>query len=377
MWKKATAILEVMALLALIAGIEYWFFRAPGANPEASVSTIAGAPVRAAGPAPAATLQREGEKRLANIRQLTFGGENAEAYWSFDGTRIVFQSTREGLQADQIFVMGADGAHPRMVSTGKGRTTCAYFLPGDERVLFASTHLAGDAPPPPPDRSQGYVWPVYPSYDLFTVKVDGSDLQRLTATDGYDAEATVSPDGKRIVFTSMRDGDLDLYSMDLDGKNVKRLTDAIGYDGGAFYSPDSQWICYRAHHPEGEADRAEYRELLKRHLVRPSRMELWVMRADGTEKRQVTRNRAANFCPFFTPDGKRLIFSSNLKNPRGRDFDLYLIHLDGTGLEQVTFDPEFDGFPMFSPDGKKLLWASNRNAKTRGETNVFVADWLE
>jgi len=262
------------------------------------------------------------------------------------------------------------------VSTGKGRCTCGYFFKGDERILFASTHLDNPEPPPPPDRSQGYVWGVFPGYDIFTAKPDGSDLKRLTDTPGYDAEATVSPKGDRIVFTSMRDGDLDLYSMKMDGSDVRRLTRRLGYDGGAFFSPDGKKICYRAYHPAKEDEVKDYEELLKRNLVRPSKMELWIMDADGSNKHQVTHNGAANFCPFFTPDGKRLIFASNQQDPQGRNFDLYLINLDGSHQEKVTTHPEFDGFPMFSPDGSKLVWASNRSGKVRGETNIFVADWV-
>lgn len=368
---------QITALVGAVAGLEYYFFQAPelSGRPAQAAEAPPSLALQAAEPAPPPAT----EWRLRNIKQLTFGGENAEAYWSFDGTRLVFQSTRDGAKADQIFVMNADGSGVKRVSTGKGRTTCAYFLKGDERILYASTHLGGDEPPPPPDASQGYVWAIYPTYDIFTCRADGTDTRRLTRRDGYDAEGTVSPDGKRMVFTSMRDGDLDLYSVDLDGSNIKRLTHEVGYDGGAFYSPDGKLICYRANHPKTPEDLAAYKELLAKNLVRPSRMELFVMNADGTDKRQVTKNGFANFCPFFTPDGKRLIFASNLDDPRGRppNFELYLINLDGTGLERVTQEKSFDGFPMFSPDGKRLVWASNRNARTPGETNLFVADWVE
>jgi len=316
------------------------------------------------------------EPRLRNLRQLTFGGENAEAYFSSDGQRLIFQATRDGGQCDQIFVMGTDGSGITRVSSGKGRTTCAYFLKDGRRFVYASTHLGSEDCPPRPDFSRGYVWAIYPDYDIFLSDFD-QGLTRLTDTPGYDAEATLSPDGEKIVFTSMRDGDLDLYSMNIDGTGVKRLTDTLGYDGGAFYSPDGRKIVYRASHPTDEAAKAKYTDLLGRNLIEPNQLDIFVMNADGTGRVQVTRNGAANFCPFFHPDGRRIIFASNLGDPRGRNFDLYLIDIDGTNLEQVTFDETFDGFPMFSPDGKQLVFASNRHGKVRGETNVFIADWVE
>jgi TolB protein len=322
-------------------------------------------------------LARPDERHLRNVRQLTFGGENAEAYFSADGKRLIFQSTRDGYPADQIYTMRRDGGELRRVSTGKGRCTCAYFFPNGRRILFSSTHLAGDAPPPPPDRSRGYVWGLFPSYEIFTARPDGSDLRRITDHPGYDAEATISPRGDRIVFTSLREGDLDLYTMDRDGKNVRRVTRALGYDGGAFFSPDGKQLVFRAQRPRTEAETRDYRALLDENLIRPTSLEIFVVNADGTGERQITRNGAANFCPFFTPDGQRIIFASNLENPRGRNFDLYLIRVDGSGLERITTDPTFDGFPMFSPNGKKLVWASNRNAAAPGDTNVFIADWVD
>lgn len=317
------------------------------------------------------------EKHLRNLRQLTFGGENAEAYFSSDGKQLILQSTRDGRGCDQIYTMNIDGSDLKMVSTGEGRTTCSYFFPGGKRILYSSTHLADKQCPPRPDFSQGYVWAVYPGFDIFTAKPDGSDMKQLTGAPGYDAEATITLDGKKVVFTSMRDGDLDIYAMDADGKNVRRLTNELGYDGGPFWSYDGKQIVYRAHHPKTEKEKADYTGLLKQNLIRPSVLEIWVMNADGSNKRQVTSNGKANFGPYFFPDGKRIIFSSNLDDPGGRNFDLYKINVDGTGLERITFNETFDGFPMFSPDGKKLVFASNRNAKVRGETNVFIADWVD
>jgi TolB protein len=317
------------------------------------------------------------EKHLRNIKQLTFGGENAEAYFSSDGKQLIFQSTRDGHGCDQIYSMNIDGSNVKMISNGDGRTTCSYFFPGGKRVLYSSTYLTDRQCPPRPDFSKGYVWAVYPSFDIFTANPDGSDLKQLTNTRGYDAETTITLDGKKLVFTSMRSGDLDIYSMDANGMNVRRLTYELGYDGGPFWSYDGKQIVYRANHPKTDKEKADYTELLKQNLIRPTTLEIWVMNADGSHKRQVTSNGKANFGPYFFPDGKRVIFASNMDDPRGRNFDLYKINTDGTGLERITFNDTFDGFPMFSRDGKKLVFASNRNAKVQGETNVFIADWVE
>jgi len=324
---------------------------------------------------PADSLIRDGEAHFAHLWQLTFGGENAEGYFSADGRKLIFQSTRDGYPCDRMYTMDLATGRTRMVSTGTGRVTCGYFYDRDRRVLFASTHLAADTCPPLPDYSQGYVWPLYEGYDLFTARPDGSDLQRLTDTPGYDAEATLSPDGGHVVFTSVRDGDLELYAMRTDGTDVRRLTHRPGYDGGAFYSPDNQWICFRSFYPEDSAAVADYQRLLANGLVKPSRMNLWVMRADGSDARQITDDEGASFAPYFTRDGKALIYSSNRENPRGRNFDLFLVRLDGGDPVAITRDPSFDGFPMFSPDGRYLVFASNRGAAKRGDTNLFMAEW--
>ena len=324
--------------------------------------------------AAATVVQAEPDERhFANVRQLTHGGENAEAYFSHDGKRLIFQSTRDGRTCDQQYVMNVDGSGLRRVSTGQGKTTCGYFFAGDDRIFFASTHAADSACPPRPDPSRGYVWGLDP-FDIYTANADGSNLRRLTSYGVYTAEGTLSPDGATIVFTSLKDGDLDIYTMNADGSNVRRLTTTPGYDGGPFFSPDGKQIVYRAWHPTDTA-LAGYQALLRQRLVRPNRMEIWVMNADGSGQRQITNLGGANFAPFFTPDGKRIIFSSNYKNPRSRNFDLYLVNLDGTGLEQVTTHPEFDGFPMFSPDGRTLVWASNRHGASMSETNLFIAEW--
>lgn len=324
---------------------------------------------------PKDTLVSDGETHLKNIRQLTFGGENAEAYFSFDDTKLVFQSRQNSGECDQIYTMNIDGSNKKLISTGKGRTTCSYYLP-DGNILYASTHLASPDCPPPPDFSRGYVWPLYPGYDVFVATPDGQLKGQLISTKGYDAEATVSPMGDKIVFTSTRTGDIELFSCNIDGSGVKQLTNLPGYDGGAFYSLDGKQIVYRASRPEGEALK-EYRDLLKEDLIRPSKLEIFVMNADGSNPRQVTNNGAANFAPFFHPDGKRIIFASNVNDPKHRNFDLYMINVDGSNMQQITTHGEFDGFPMFTRDGKKLVFCSNRNNAKEGETNVFIADWVE
>ena len=316
-----------------------------------------------------------GETHLRNIRQLTNGGENAEAYFSRDGKRLIFQSTRDGRTCDQQYVMRIDGSHVRRVSNGLGKTTCGYFMDGDRRILFASSHALEKACPPRPDPSKGYVWRLDP-FDLYTARPDGSGLRRLTRFGVYTAEGVVSPDGRRIVFTSLKDGDLDIYVMNVDGSGVQQLTNQLGYDGGAWWSPDGKRIVYRAYHPQTAAEITTYKDLLAQRLVRPNKMDLWIMNADGSGQRQITRLGAASFGPSWTADGQRIIFSSNHHtNPRLGNFDLFLINPDGSGLEQVTTAATFDGFPMFSPNGKKLVWASNRHAANPHETNVFIADW--
>ena len=318
------------------------------------------------------------ERRFGEIRQLTFQGENAEAYWAFDGSRLIFQSTpTPGEGCDQIFILDPETGATELVSTGEGRTTCSYFYPGGERILYSSTHHFNRACPTPPDFSRGYVWAVYPSFDIFAADSDGSNLRQLTTSFGYDAEATFSPTGHRIVFTSTRDGDLDLYSMLPDGSDVRRLTDRLGYDGGAFYSPDGTKIVWRAHYPETEQEREDYLSLLAEGLIRPSALEIYVADADGSNPRQVTDNGAANFAPYWHPSGEQIIFSSNMDDPRGRDFELYLINVDGTGLERVTWSEGFDGFPVFHPDGTQLVFGSNRNMAHEGNTNLFLVDWRD
>jgi TolB protein len=321
---------------------------------------------------PAPISPEIGERHFSNIRQLTFGGENAEAYFSADGKRLTFQGKSGAQLCDQQYVMNIDGSNIHRISNGHGKTTCGYFFDGDHKVFFGSTHGADTACPPKPDPSKGYVWGLDP-YDIYTVNSDGSGMKRLTNYGVYTAEGTLSPNGKTIVFTSLKDGDLDIYTMNVDGTNIRKLTNTPGYDGGPFWSHDGKRIVYRAWHPTDTA-LTNYQDLLRQRLVRPNRMELWVMNADGSNQHQITSLGGANFAPFFTPDDRRIIFSSNYKNPRSRNFELYLVNADGSNLEPVTNHPEFDGFPMFSPDGTKLVWASGRASKN-GDLNLFIADW--
>lgn len=329
------------------------------------------------------TLTYEGENHFKNLRQLTFGGDNAEAYFSFDNSRLVFQATNEawGAECDQIYyipIEGYTGDQPPMVSTGLGRTTCSYFLPGDSLIIYASTHLGDTACPEAPRSVNGkYVWGIFEDFDIFVADLEGNIISQLTDEPGYDAEPTVSPDGSKIVFTSTRSGDLELYTMNLDGSDVRQVTNGLGYDGGAFFSPDSKQLVFRASRPTSEEDQITYKELLAQGLVQPTNMEIYVCNVDGSDLRQVTDLGGANWAPFFHPSGEKILFSTNHHTESGRQFNIFSIGLDGSGLEQITFDNTFDAFPMFSPDGKKLVFSSNRNNGGTRSTNVFIADWVE
>jgi len=328
-----------------------------------------------------------GEKYFKNVRQLTFGGDNAEAYWSYDGKSIVFQKTnpKEGIFCDQIFVAkvpvtDAQKFTPKMIGTGKGRSTCAYFLPDGKHIIYASTHLGADTCPPVPDRSKygnKYIWPLYNSYDIFMADMSGKIVKQITSAKGYDAEATVSPDGKKMIYCSDKSGDLELYVMDLKSGKEMRVTNQLGYDGGAWFSPDGTKIVWRASRPKTPEAIKEYKELLAEGMVAPTNMEVFVANADGSNAKQITALGQANWAPNFTPDGKHIIFCSNQEYKRGFPFNMYLIDLEGKGLEKISRDKGFDAFPMFSPDGKKIIFASNRNNGGTRDTNLFVADWVE
>lgn len=324
------------------------------------------------------------EEHFKSLKQVTFGGDNAEAYWSFDDTQLVFQSNNKNwnVLCDQMFLMNVNETFettiPPMVSTGKGRTTCSYFLPDNKHIIYASTHLGNDECPETPLRKNGkYIWPIYDSYDVFVADLKGNIVKQLTHEKGYDAEPTVSPKGDKIVFTSTRNGDLDLYTMNIDGTNVQQITNQLGYDGGAFFSPDGTKLIFRSSRPKTAAEIKEYKDLLAEGLVQPTQMELYICNSDGSNLKQLTFLGNANWSPFFHPSGKKVLFSSNYESERGFPFNLYMIDIDGKNLKRITHSETFDAFPVFSNDGKKLVFSSNRNNGGGRDTNLFIAEWIE
>lgn len=339
------------------------------------------------GPPPADTLHYPSETHFKNIRQLTFGGDNAEAYWSYDSKYLVFQRTapKDGITCDQIFMgkvptKAGEKFEYKMISSGKGRTTCPFFTKDGKHIIYASTHLGADTCPPVPDRKKygnKYIWPLYDSYDIFMADLDGKIVKQLTHSKGYDAEATLSPDGKKMIYTSDKDGDIELYIMDLESGKEKRITNELGYDGGAWFSPDGKKLIWRASRPKTEEQIKEYKDLLAEHLVAPTNMEVWIANADGSDAKQVTQYGQANWAPVYMPDNKRIMFASNHEYKYGFPFNLYTINEDGTNLQKISRDKGFDAFPMFSPNGKKIVFCSNRNNGGTRDTNVFVADWVE
>jgi len=327
------------------------------------------------------------ENHFKNLKQLTFGGDNAEAYFSPDGENICFQSNYKewGNKCDQIYTLDLKDyfkdttTKPVRVSSGLGRTTCSYYMPGSKNVLYGSTHLGGKECPQDPPHGAKYLWGIFPEFDIFITKdkKGGKIIKQLTNQPGYDAEATVSPKGDLIVFTSTRNGDLDLYTMDINGKNVKQITFGLGYDGGAFFSPDGKKLVFRASRPQTEEEIKEYKDLLAKNLVAPTNMEIYTCNIDGSDLKKITNLGKANWAPFFHPSGNKIIFSSNHHSEKGYDFQLFMINIDGTGLERITNNSYFNAFPMFSPDGKKLIFSSNRNNGGTKDTNLFIADWVD
>ena len=326
--------------------------------------------------------QPSDDRHMSNLRQLTFEGDNGEAYFSGDGRQLIFQSNRGGFGCDKIWTMDIDGANKRMVSPDHGAHTCSFFYPGSLKIMFASTSHLDGACPPKPELPAGirYAWPLYP-YDIFRANADGSGLERLTDNPGYDAEPIISADGDKIVFGSQRDGDFDVYIMDADGGNLKRLTDSVGYDGGPWISRDGKRVVWRAWHPQTEAEKAQWRNNMENNFVQSTPLDIWVMNSDGSGKKRLTDNGATNWAPSWHPDGERIVFSSNMDDWRedyqayGHNFELYLIYRDGSGLERLTYNKVFDSFPMFSPDGRKLVFGANRNPDKPRATDIFIADW--
>lgn len=374
-------------LISLFAGVTFFFssFSFAG-NP--AVHTIPGGKGDAASVSaqPDTTIHYPQEKHLKNIRQLTTHGDYAEAYFSFDDSMISFQakSKKWGTKCDHIYYFAFKDGHmkdhiPQMVSNGLGRTTCSFFLPGDTTILYASTRSGGpDCPPEPERRTDGkYLWPIYPDFDIYVANLKGELVDTLIKHSGYDAEATVSPKGDLIVFTSDRSGDLELYTCKIDGSDVKQITFELGYDGGAFFSPDGKKLVFRSSRPKTPEEIKEYKELLSQGLVAPTNMEIYTCNVDGSDLRQITNLGKANWAPYFHPSGEKILFSSNHAGERGFEFNIYMMNLDGTGLERITWDPVFDSFPMFSHDGKKLIFSSNRNNGGTHDTNLFIADWVD
>lgn len=325
-------------------------------------------PICAAGARAQPSLCTPHEARwLRNVRQLTSTSmgllKSGEAYFSPDGRRICFQAVPEGQNEYQIYVMDLDGNRPEMVSTGQGATTCAYFHPDGRRLLFASNHLdprpvAGVGQPGGPKPGQrSYAWSFYPGMDLFEYTFETRKLRRLTDSEGYDAEGSYSPDGKLIVFCSMRDGDQEIYICDQDGGNPRRITRARGYDGGPFFSPDGQRIVYRS-------DRRGDQNL-----------QIFTNNLAGNDERALTDNQVLNWCPYWHPSGRWIIFTRG-EHPEGGPptYDLYLLSADGRRTLRVTDERAFDGLPAFSPDGSKLMWTSKRGGLAQPQ--VFVAEFV-
>ncbi len=336
--------------------------------------------------APAASWQEA--QLLGNIRQLTFAGKRAgEGYFSPDGLRLIFQSEREAENPFfQIYVMNLENGHTRRVSPGIGKATCAWFHPLQEKVLFASTHEDPDAEKKQQgeleERRSGkerrYEWDFDAQYDLFEATLNGQEglghtLRKLTSAKGYDAEGSWSPNGQLIVFASNRhayteilsdeekehfrkdpSAQMDIYIMRADGSGVQRLTTTPGYDGGPFFSPDGKRIVWRRFSPEG------------------GQAEVWTMRIDGTDAKRITSLGAMSWAPYFHPSGDYLIFTTNLHG--FGNFELYIVDTEGRSEPvRVTYTNGFDGLPVFAPDGKQLAWTSSRTADKKAQ--LFFADW--
>lgn len=320
---------------------------------------------------PSQVALQEG-KFVENIRQLTNEGQSGEGYFSPDGKRVIFQAIRGEHPFYQIYIKDLASGQEKRVSTGQGRTTCAFFHPTENKIIYASSHLDPNRDKEVdaelkklaearrnPGARRGYSWAFDPFMDIFELNLDTNELKQLTSVAGYDAEGSYSADGKRIIFASCRNGPgADIYIMDADGKNVKQLTDSPGYDGGPFFSPDGTKVIFRG-------------EVRKRHYL-----QLFVMNVDGTGLWQLTENDAVNWGPYWHPNGKHIIYSTSVHGHQ--NYELYLMPVETGKAKRVTFWHGADVLPVFSGDGKKLMWTSKRGKDKAGQfsSQLFIADWV-
>jgi len=316
-----------------------------------------------------------GEDHLTKIKQLTREGENKKASFAPNNEKIIFQAMRDNLRCDAIYSMKRDGSEINLLSSGKGIAVSAKIAPDNESIIYSSTHKVDYQCPQRPEFSLDYVWSLYRDYDVFVSDSFGGSTKRLTRTEDYDGNASYSPTGNRVVFTSNRSGDLELYLMNSDGSNVKQLTKAVGYDGDAVFSPDGKYIVWRASRPKGN-DLDEYRYQLSQGLLRAGKFELFLLKLGSKRAVRLTNNGATNFSPSFDPQSSKVIFSSNMSQDDGLNYDLYTVDIKTRKLERITYYSGFDGYPVFSSDGKKLLFTSSRNFRYKAETNIFTVDWV-
>jgi Tol biopolymer transport system component len=315
-----------------------------------------------------------GEDHLTKVTQLTFTGENTQASFSPDNKNIIFQSTRNRLRCDAIFRMHSDGSDISQISSGKGIASSAVISPDNNSIIYSSTQKVDYQCPSKPEYSKAYSWLLYSSYDLFKDELTGGSDERIIKSSSYDGGAVYSPKGDKIIFSSGRTGDLELYIANSDGNNVKQLTNIDGYDGDAVFSRDGKYIVWRASRPKGN-DLHDYRYQLSQGIIKEGKFEIFMMKLAGGKPIQLTNNGATNFSPSFDPNSNNIIFSSNMSQKDGRNYDIYTLNLKTRKLERITYYSGFDGYPVFSSDGKKLLFTSSRNFRYKAEKNIFIVNW--